>query len=114
MSERRGRPPAAEFTPETKLEALRRAKFTCEDCGRPKHEVGYLQIHHKLGIAIAARFHPEISHALLASIANTAVLCPDCHEKRDIADRKKHTEFARALQRYELTQLVLENMVATH
>ncbi len=109
---RRGRPASAEFSDETKLEALRRANWRCERCGRQKQDVGYLEIHHRLGIAIALRYHPEISHALLSSIANARVLCHDCHRIEDQSDRRKHQELARELQRYELTQLLIEYMAA--
>lgn len=98
------RPPEYEFTAETKLEALRRSSlknkerlFCCEQCGKTKKQVGYLEIHHKLGIAVARRFYPQISAAVISSLANAEVLCPKCHDRRDVEDRKRHKFFAQAL-----------------
>lgn len=105
---RERRPGACEFTKETKLAALRRDEWTCQECGRKKEQVGYLEIHHKLGIAIALQCHPEISHALISSLANATCLCHDCHSKRDVIDRKKHKEYAQELLSLQVRQLQLE------
>lgn len=110
MSERRrSRPEDCEFTKETKLSALRRANWKCEQCGIDKQHAPehYLEIHHKLGIALALRHHPEISHALISSLANAEVLCIKCHDKKDITDRKKHMQYAQELLSMQVRQLQL-------
>lgn len=111
--ERYSRPVDMEFSDATKLEALRRADFTCEDCGTKKQDTkeGCLQIHHIVGIALALRHHPELSHAMISSIHNTAVLCQTCHKKRDVEDRKNHVENAKKLEEYFTKQLALALLV---
>lgn len=94
------RPESMEFSKETIVEALKRANFTCECCGIKKQDTQekYFEIHHRLGIAIALRYHPELSHALISSLANAMVLCIPCHKVLDREDRKHHKKIAKALQ----------------
>jgi len=111
MSEvRRNRPSSCEFTNEVKVEALRKADWCCEQCGIKKKDTvdGYLEIHHRVGIAIALLNHPELSHAMIASIANAVVLCIPCHRLMDSEDPKHHIEYARELRSIYVRQMQLE------
>lgn len=111
MKERRtGRPKSCEFSEQTKLEALNRSQWQCEDCGIKKKDTpeGFLHIHHKLGIATALYRYPELSHALIASINNALVTCVACHKKRDREDPKKHRQYYQELTSMKVRQLQLE------
>jgi len=111
MSERhRKRPKSCEFTKEVKVEALKKADWCCEQCGIKKKdaEKGYLEIHHRVGIAIALLNHPELSHAMIASIANAVVLCIPCHRLMDSEDPKHHKEYAQELRSIYVRLMQLE------
>jgi len=111
MSEvRRNRPKSCEFTREVKNEALRKADWCCEECGIKKQDAvdGYLEIHHKVGIAVALLNHPELSHAMIASIDNAVVLCIPCHRLMDSEDAKHHREYAKELRSMHVRQMQLE------
>jgi len=111
MSEvRRNRPKSCEFTREVKNEALRKADWCCEECGIKKKDAvdGYLEIHHKVGIAVALLSHPELSHAMIASIDNAVVLCIPCHRLMDSEDAKHHREYAKELRSMHVRQMQLE------
>lgn len=88
-----------EFPQEVKEEALRLSNYRCEVCGcrREDTEQGFLTIHHVLPICIALKFYPEISGELIRSLANTKVLCRDCHEEQDRLSMKHHEVYAQAL-----------------
>ena len=101
------RPKTCEFSDATKLEALKRADWRCEECGKTKQEVGHFEIHHRVGIAIALSHHPELSHAMISSLANSVCLCASCHKKADIKDRRHHVENAKKLEEYFTQQLAL-------
>lgn len=98
--------PECEFSDATKLEALKRAGWCCERCGIPKKETieGYLEIHHVLGIALACELYPELSHTLIASIANARVLCKKCHLIEDRESKKFHSINARRLEGYPVQE----------
>jgi len=106
----RNRPKTCEFTKEVKVEALRKADWCCEECGIKKKDTvdGYLEIHHRVGIAVALHNHPELSHAMIASIANAVVLCIPCHDLMDREDPKHHKEYAVELRSMFVRQLQLE------
>lgn len=76
-----------EFSDQTKLDALRRADFKCECCGRSKPDLkrdgdkAYFEIHHILPIFIIAREFPELSLTVIKSVENAKVLCIPCHHK---------------------------------
>lgn len=93
------RPKEYEFSFETKVAALRRANWKCEDCGTPKQKArdGYLEIHHMLAVAAAINFYPSIAPAVITSLANARALCKDCHQKRDNAMRFDHPTYAAIL-----------------
>lgn len=95
------RPREYEFTPETKILALKRANFRCEDCGVPKHKSkdGYLEIHHVLAVMAAVNYYPNIPHVIIASLANAMVLCKDCHQARDNSMRFDHPVIAQTILR---------------
>ena len=95
------RPRTCEFSDKTKLDALRRCNFTCERCHKPKREVGYLEVHHVLGIAIALNYYPQISHAVISSLENAKCYCQKCHDVMDREDRKRHQEIAKELLKYQ-------------
>jgi len=107
---RRNRPKSCEFTNEVKIEALKKADWCCEECGIKKKdaEKGYLEIHHRVGIAVALHNHPELSHAMISSIANAVVLCIPCHRLMDSEDPKHHREYAKELRSMHVRQLQLE------
>ena len=107
---RRNRPSTCEFTNEVKLEALRKADWCCEECGIKKKDAveGHLEIHHKVGIAVALLNHPELSHAMIASIANAVVLCIPCHHRMDSEDPKHHNEYAKELRSIYVRHMQLE------
>jgi len=88
-----------DFDKETKREALRLSHYRCEVCGKMKHETpeGFLSIHHLLPICIALEFYPEFSASLIASLANTMVVCVECHKEQDMLSMKYHEAFAQAL-----------------
>jgi 5-methylcytosine-specific restriction endonuclease McrA len=77
------RPADCEFSPQTIKDALWRAGYKCERCDRTKPEIRdhYFEIHHKLGIAHALAYYPNLSHAIIRSLANAEVLCKDCHQE---------------------------------
>jgi len=111
MSEvRRNRPKSCEFTNEVKIEALKKADWCCEECGVKKKDTtsGYLEIHHRVGVAVALLNHPELSHAMIASIANAVVLCIPCHRLMDSEDSKHHNEYAQELRSMYVRQMQLE------
>lgn len=93
------RPADYEFSPQTKLEALRRANWKCEICGVPKQSArdGYLEIHHKLAIAVAIQYYPSLGHTIISSLANAQVLCKDCHQQEDNRMRFNHPMIAAGL-----------------
>jgi len=107
---RRNRPSTCEFTKEVKVEALRKADWCCEQCGIKKKDAldGYLEIHHRVGIAVALLNHPELSHAMIASIANAVVLCIPCHRLMDRLDPRHHKEYAQELRSIYVRQMQLE------
>ena len=111
MSEvRRKRPSSCEFTKEVKIEALKKADWCCEECGIKKQDTvnGYLEIHHRVGIAVALLNHPELSHAMIASIANAVVLCIPCHRLMDKQDSRHSKEYARELRSMCVRKMQLE------
>ena len=75
------RPPEYRFSTETKREALKRADFKCENCGRNKKETPeqYLEVHHLLAVSMAVRYYPELAPTLVSSLVNALVTCHDCH-----------------------------------
>lgn len=87
-----------EFSKATRIEALRRAEYRCEQCGKSDKEVGKLFIHHKLMIEMAARYYQDISCEVIKSLANAEVLCDHCHKVRDEQARREHGMFALALK----------------
>ncbi len=103
------RPSACEFSKQTKIETLKRSGFCCEECGKKKYECNppYLEIHHVVGIAIAIQYHPELSHAMISSVANAESLCVSCHKKRDVLDRRNHKELAKQLYNYFAQQTAI-------
>jgi len=107
---RRNRPKSCEFTNEVKIEALKKAEWCCEECGIKKKDTteGYLEIHHRVGIAVALLNHPELSHAMISSIANAVVLCIPCHRLMDKLDAKHHKEYAKELCSMYVRQIQLE------
>jgi len=107
---RRKRPKTCEFTKEVKLEALRKADWCCEECGIKKKDAveGYLEIHHRVGVVVALRNHPELSHAMISSIANAVVLCIPCHRLMDSEDPKHHNEYAKELRSIYVRHMQLE------
>jgi len=76
------RPPEALFSPETKRQALERANYSCENCGKR----GRLEIHHILPIYIATQVYKDLPHAALSVLENAMVLCPPCHCKEHDRD----------------------------
>jgi len=106
----RNRPSSCEFTREVKIEALRKADWCCEECGIKKKDAvdGHLEIHHKVGIAVALLNHPELSHAMIASIANAVVLCIPCHHRMDKLDASHHKEYAQELRSIYVRHMQLQ------
>ena len=107
-----------EFSDETKIEALKRASFKCEDCGRSKEDLkkagepGYFQLHHILGIAVAVRLFPWIGYEVIKSVENCRCLCHKCHRVEENS-RPDHEEIAtELLNRYEQRQLKVERQKA--
>lgn len=86
-----------EFSKATVLEALKRADWKCERCGKSKKEVGMLYIHHKLAINIAIHQYPEIAPSVIKSICNAKCVCRECHMYEDEESKKNHKFFAQAL-----------------
>jgi len=107
---RRNRPVSCEFTNQVKIAALRKADWCCEECGIKKKDTvdGYLEIHHKVGVVVALRNHPELSHAMIASLANAVVLCIPCHRLMDKLDASHHKEYAKELRSIFVRQMQLE------
>lgn len=92
-----------EFSPEVKLDALKRAHWRCERCGKHKSETpeGYLEIHHILAIGIVIKDYPQLAPAIVKSLANAKVLCCDCHTQI----HREETQIANASQYWKLSQL---------
>lgn len=88
MGRRRG-----EFSSELKEAARRRAEYRCERCGRE----GMTEVHHLLGLSIAAKKYPGIAPAILSSLENAMCLCKKCHKIMDRDARKNHKKYAKAL-----------------
>lgn len=80
-----------EFSNETKELARKKARYCCERCGKE----GRTEVHHRIPIYIAKQY-PELSQAMISSLANAEILCSDCH---DIADKEIHNwgQYALAL-----------------
>lgn len=89
------RPHSCEFTRETRWEARQRANGRCELCGTSEN----LSVHHILGIEIALKFYPEISHAAIRSLANALCVCSHCHEHMDRQAKINHSLPAQSLKR---------------
>lgn len=91
-----------EFSPETKLEALRRTDFCCADCGTPKRETerGYLEIHHRIPIW-AFHYNPElfvgVTADILTSVENARPLCHPCHREKDRLQLETYARIAQAI-----------------
>ena len=81
-----------EFSYQTKLDALKRDSFTCQNCHKHKQEVEppYLEIHHIVPIWFVVRYLPEMSAIYFHSIDNAVCLCKECHlkehERQGVAD----------------------------
>lgn len=76
------RPPEALFSTETKRQALERANYSCENCGK----TGRLEIHHILPIYIATQVYKDLPHVALSVLENALVLCTNCHNKEHDRD----------------------------
>lgn len=87
------------FSKEVKEKALFDAQFKCERCGKPKAECrgGYLHIHHCLAVSAAIHHYPQIAPSIVASLANTMVLCDECHPIMDELAQENHAFYAQAL-----------------
>ncbi len=68
-----------EFSQQIKEEALSRSNLRCEGCGRSAKR-RELQIHHIIPVWFAIQY-PLFSIPLITSIANTKVLCLECHKQ---------------------------------
>lgn len=92
-----------EFSSDVKLDALRRANWRCERCGKHKSETpeGYLEIHHILAIGIVIKDYPQLAPAIVKSLANAEVLCCDCHTQI----HREITQVNNASQFWKLSQL---------
>ncbi len=90
------RPKEYEFPHQTVIDALRRADWKCEQCGKPKKDTpeGYLELHHLLPVMIAVKYYPHILPELIASLDNCKVLCCQCHSKADEESRLNHPRLA--------------------
>lgn len=95
------RPPEALFSNETKRQALERANYQCENCGRR----GKLEIHHILPIYIATQVYQDLPHVALSVIENALCLCPDCHNKEHDRDWYKKDYSAQAMVLYGMLEL---------
>lgn len=80
-----------EFTQKTKIDALNKAHWQCEECGKKKSETkeGYLEIDHRIPIWFVLSYFPTLAPAVVKSIANARVLCKDCHERIHLTEKKK-------------------------
>lgn len=85
-----------EFSARTKQEGLVRAGFRCERCGKKQAEKP-LECHHILPIMLA-RFYPELSPAILRSLANLRVLCQECHRIEGLEAFMNHQKIAQRLR----------------
>lgn len=76
---RRSNYPEYEFSKSTVIEALKRANFTCENCGTRKLDTPekYLEIHHLIYVWYA--IDNNIPHAIITSVENAMCLCHSCH-----------------------------------
>lgn len=93
------RPREFMFPKAVKEQALFNADWKCERCGKAKTECrgGYLHIHHCLAVSAAIHYYPEIAPAIVASLANTMVLCDECHPIMDEDAQENHAYYAAAL-----------------
>lgn len=89
------RPASCEFSRSTKWEARKRAGHKCEICDARAE----LSVHHLLGIDIALKYYPEISHAAIRSLANALCLCSACHNHMDKQAHTNHQIVAEGLKR---------------
>jgi 5-methylcytosine-specific restriction endonuclease McrA len=74
------RPPELCFSEETKRLAKERAGNVCEGCGKPGSKTR-LEVDHLIPIWFAQHY-PMFAPAVINSLANSRILCPDCHSKR--------------------------------
>lgn len=82
-----------EFPPEVKKEALEKAGYACEQCGRQDNRTEKLQADHRVAIWFA-RESKSLAVEVIKSIANCQILCQTCHSE-------KHKEESRAYYEQE-------------
>ena len=83
-----------EFPSHVKEEARKKAGYKCEQCGHR----GHTEVHHILPLFIWARYYPDISIEVIASLANSKVLCPNCHIEADEKVKRRHKDIADTLK----------------
>lgn len=86
------RPKEYEFSYSTKIQALKRSDFSCQDCGVRQADGYYLAVHHILGIAYARYYYPDIPASVVSHLANARVLCETDHIQADNDLRHNHQE----------------------
>jgi 5-methylcytosine-specific restriction endonuclease McrA len=77
-----------EFKRHEVYERKRSLNYRCERCGQE----GHLEAHHRVPIWFAKRY-PELTPALISSMANCEILCADCHAIADREQNKKSLPF---------------------
>lgn len=82
------------FSYETKIKALERSRYRCEQCGRTHSRKNQLEVHHVVAIWFA-REVPALALQVITSIANAKVLCHSCHnEEHRTESRNKYQSIA--------------------
>lgn len=99
-----------EFDPQTKREALERANYTCERCGREENRENGIQLnaHHIISIWFA-RENPCLALEVIKSLSNCEIVCRECHNAIHNQETRTYYE--------ELAPIVLRNylnMIVNH
>lgn len=66
---------------------LRQANYTCNRCGLQDYSEGFMEVDHIKSKVI----YPELQHEL----SNGQVLCPNCHRRKTMEDRRAKQYFSK-------------------
>jgi len=72
-----------EFSRQQRINRERGTEGLCEHCGQEAH----LEGHHIIS-AFLARRNPVLTPQVIKQMENLMMLCDDCHEEADVAQRK--------------------------
>lgn len=100
--------PEHRFSEETRRLAKERANGKCEYCGE---ESNTLEAHHRIACWFAKEY-PAFAPALISSLANLQMLCPNCH--REFHNPKTETRESYAEIAVVVLQEYLKGIIDPH